>query len=211
MNDSDHPAYTETEVKFYVPDLAQIAARLSALGAVLVTPRVFEQNVRYENAAGTLSTNGIVLRLRQDNRVRLTYKEPLPGSLAPAEDVSHRFEAEVEVSDFAAIEVILGKLGYHPHLIYEKYRTTYMLESAEIVLDELPYGNFVEIEGDAAAIQRVMKALDLMAVRQSRANYVRLFEIIKRDLNLRFHDLTFANFEGITVPASAFEDDRATS
>jgi len=32
-------------------------------------------------------------------------------------------------------------------MMYEKYRTTFTIGSLEVVLDELPYGNFVEIEG----------------------------------------------------------------
>ncbi len=191
---------TETEVKLHYPDLAGMQTRLEAAGAELIVPRVFERNVRYENAEKTLSPRGIVLRLREDNHVRLTYKEG--GKLE--DGVVSRFEAEVEVSDFGVMQTILGKLGYAPYLIYEKYRTTYTLDGAEVVLDEMPYGNFIEIEGDKDTIERVMTRLGLQGARRYTQSYIVLFQIVKARLGLTCHDLTFANFEGVDVPESAF-------
>jgi adenylate cyclase class 2 len=119
------PSYTETEVKLYVPNLEHVKRVLERNGAKLVADRVFERNTRYENAKQTLGKNHIVLRLRQDIRARLTYKEP-PLELGDS-DIPSRFEAEVEVSDFDTMALILAKLGFFPHLVYEKYRTTYRL------------------------------------------------------------------------------------
>jgi len=42
---------------------------------------------------------------------------------------------------------VFEALGYAVYMMYEKYRTTFRLDNLEVVLDELPYGNFVEIEG----------------------------------------------------------------
>lgn len=196
--------FHETEVKLYMPDLDAIAHRLAALGADLTAPRVFERNVRYEDTASSLSDRGIVLRLRQDARAWLTYKEPLPALLQEAA-VSHRFEAEVEVSDFAAMEMILTRLGFHPFMVYEKYRTTYTLDEAEIVLDEMPYGNFIEVEGTSAAIDDILRRLGLQDAPRLLTNYLRLFRHIRDRLNLPFTDLTFDHFAGITVPASLFD------
>jgi adenylate cyclase class 2 len=193
-------AYTETEVKLYCPDLSMVARKLIGAGAKLVTPRVFERNTRYENANDTLSKEGIVVRLRQDYRVRLTYKGP--GQIA--DGIVQRYEAEVEVSDFDAMHAILRGLGYHPDMIYEKYRTTYELDETEIVLDEMPYGNFVEIEGDAAAIGRVIQTLGLSEFKRYDASYTGLFKTVKQNLGLKFRDLIFEHFDGVNVPESAF-------
>src|SRR5690349_8510496 len=133
---------TETEVKLYVPHLELVQIRLERIGAEMTAPRVYERNVRYENAEKSLTPNDIVLRLRHDTRTRLTYKE---GGTAENGIVS-RTELEVEVNDFSTMETIIGKLGYTQYMIYEKYRTTYEADGAEIVLDELPYGSFIEIE-----------------------------------------------------------------
>jgi adenylate cyclase class 2 len=192
--------HTETEVKLYVPDLEAVKGRLEAAGATLAASRIYERNVRYENVAHTLTASDIVLRLRQDSRVRLTYKE---AARAQGGIVS-RTEIEVEVGDFDAMQLILAKLGYTPYLVYEKYRTTYELDSAEVVLDEMPYGNFVEIEGEPAQIETIVARLELGSAWRSDASYMLLFERVKRRLGLTFNDLTFANFAGVTVPESAF-------
>ncbi|GIL13261.1 MAG: CYTH domain-containing protein [Chloroflexi bacterium] len=192
--------YTETEVKLYVPYLEAVQARLETIGAALVSPRVFERNVRYDNAERSLTPAGIVLRLRQDTRARLTYKAE--GEMQHG--IVSRFEAEVEVSDFEAMETILGRLGYTPYMVYEKYRTTYELDGAEIVLDEMPYGNFVEIEGDEDTIEKVINRLGLQQAARYDGSYAVLFERVRRALGLTFTDLTFANFKDVDVPESAF-------
>ena len=196
-----NPKYNETEIKLYAPDLATVQHRLDAAGAVLTAPRVYERNVRYDNRERTLTPHGMVVRLREDTRVRLTYKDD--GTVENG--VVSRFEAEVEVSDFAAMETILGKLGYTPYLTYEKYRTTYELHGAEIVLDEMPYGNFVEIEGDIEAIEQVMIVLELGSAKRYDGSYSTLFDRVRKKRGLRFTDLTFANFHGVTVTAEDFE------
>ncbi len=193
--------YNETEVKLYVPDLAAVQERLEAAGAKLSAPRVYERNVRYDNEERTMTPHGMVVRLREDTRVRLTYKDD--GSVV--DGITSRFEAEVEVSDFGAMETILGKLGYTPYLTYEKYRTTYELDGTEIVLDEMPYGNFVEIEGEIEAIKRLIDVLALGSAGRYDGSYSTLFERVRQKMGLTFTDLTFANFEGVTVTESAFE------
>jgi adenylate cyclase class 2 len=191
----------EIEVKVHVPDLDTVAARLAAVGAELESGRVFERNVRYENGEQSFSAQGVVLRLRQDYRVRLTYKDPgivKGGAL-------ERFEAEVTVDDFDTMDIILRRLGFQPYIVYEKYRTTYRLGEAEIVLDEMPFGNFIEVEGAPAVIDATLEALELQGRPRILASYLMLFAQVKIALNLFCHDLTFANFEGITVPPGVFD------
>lgn len=190
----------ETEVKLLVPDLEGVAARIRAAGGALTAPRVLERNWRYDTPDHTLTPAGIVLRLRQDTRARLTYKAPgvvIDGALA-------RLEAEVTVSDFEQMDLILRRLGFVPYVIYEKYRTTYRLGEAEIVLDELPYGPFVEIEAPAPVIAQTIAALGLAGYPRYTVSYMALFERVKAALGLEAHDLTFAAFAGITVPPEAF-------
>jgi adenylate cyclase class 2 len=187
---------TETEIKLYTPDHAEIEKRITAAGGLLTAPRVHERNIRYEDAQHTLTGRHIVLRLRQDTRARLTYKEDFADE---DQDGLSRYEAEVEVSDFATMDTILRKLGYRSYMIYEKYRTTYMLDDAEIVLDETPLGNFVEIEAEKSAIQRIVRQLDLSDAPRMSGSYGVLFERVKQRLRLPFADMTFENFEGINV------------
>jgi adenylate cyclase class 2 len=197
MND-----YHEIEIKLYTPDLTAIQRRLETVGARLTAPRVFERNIRYDTADKRLSERGVIVRLRHDTRTRLTYKE---GGTTLESGLFARFEAEVEVSNFDTMHVILEKLGFVPSMIYEKYRTTYELHGAEVVLDEMPYGNFVEIEGDEAIIPKAVAALELANAARYNAGYAALFEQVRRNLGLTFRDLTFENFSGIIVPENAFK------
>lgn len=193
--------YIESEVKLYVRDLAGIEQRLNQAGATLKAARVYERNVRYENAAHSLTEAGIVIRLRQDTRIRLTYKD----KKVVEDGVTKRFEAEVEVNDFDAMEMILGKMGYEPNVVYEKYRTTYLLDGAEVVLDEMPYGHFVEIEGDKDTIERVIDVLDLKSAKRYHESYLELAARVQNKLGLQAADLTFANYARVHVDETDFD------
>jgi len=152
----------ETEAKFYVSDLDGIKARLQSLEARLIQPRVLETNIRFDLPDDGLRSVGQVLRLRQDTEARLTYKT---GS-TNQQGVLSRKEIEFVVDDFEKAKRFLEALGYQKLFYYEKYRTTYELQISEslrdlgnlvhVMLDELPYGNFVEIEGERIESIRIV-------------------------------------------------------
>ena len=191
----------EIETKFYVRDLKKIETRLQALGAQLVQPRQFEQNLRFDLPDGSLRKTYRVLRLRQDEKAVLTYKGP--GSNA-VDGIRAREEWEVIVSDFATTQKILESLGYDIQFIYEKYRTTYTLKNSHVMLDEMPFGLFVEIEGEKQSdVLTLAEHLNLDKNGAIPDSYQVLFERVKDALGLSFRDLTFDNFTGIDVPDSA--------
>ncbi len=192
----------ENEVKISVDDLQKVAEKLRAHNATLTGERVFERNVRYEDATESLTPAGRVLRLRQDTRARLTYKAPGSGN---QNGVLSRTELEVTVSDFQTTDLLLKALDYHPSWEYEKYRTTYQLNVCEVVLDEMPFGNFVEVEGEQEAIENVLTMLDLANAPRIGASYSDLFFRIKERMKLNFRDLTFENFKSVTVPREMFQ------
>lgn len=196
--------YLETEVKVYLDDMENVAARLVAAGATTQVPRVMECNIRYDNAERTLMPNGIVVRLRRDYRTLLTYKEPAAEEQQD-ELALARFEVDVEVDDFDRMQIILEKLGYTPAMVYEKQRTTYRLHDAEVVLDEMPYGDFMEIEGKPEDIRWVIERIALEDAPRFKCSYVELFDRVRHHLGMDVRDLTFDNFAGVDVPLSAFD------
>jgi len=186
----------EIEAKFYVRDLKKIGTCLQDLEARLIQPRVLEMNIRFDLPDGGLRSEERVLRLRQDTETRLTYK----GAGKNEQGVVNRTEIEFTVEDFNKAKNFLEALGYQKLLQYNKYRTTYELEHCHIMLDELPYGNFVEIEGEnIAAIHSMANKLELDMQAAVSASYSALFEKVRRTLGLTFTDLTFANFKKIKV------------
>ncbi len=161
----------------------------------LIQPRTFEVNLRFDTSNGDLTREGRVLRLRKDDRARLTYKDnsqQIEGALS-------RREIEFVVNDFDSAKQFIEALGYEVVFIYEKYRTTFEYKGAHIMLDELPYGNFVEIEGELEMLQPIAEELHLGWDKAIPASYHALFERLCRSRRLTFRDLTFENFKEIKV------------
>lgn len=194
------PRSLEVEVKFLVADLAAVRARVQA-GGVLAAPRVYERNVRFDTQDETLLGRQELLRLRQDSRARLTFKGLAAEDTASEAKV--REEIELEIADFDRMATILERLGFQPVQRYEKYRETYQLGDVEVVLDETPFGDFVELEGQyEAALKAAAAALGLDWSRRVLANYLALMELARRTFDLPFSDLTFANFTARPVDMS---------
>lgn len=192
MNQPDQ----EIEVKFYLLRLAALEKRIRAAGGVLAQARVHEVNLRFDLPDGSLTADRRVLRLRQDVSSVLTYK----GPSAAGQVVNVRQEIETDVSDFAAARRILEALGYQVAVMYEKWRTTYQLENLEIVLDELPYGDFCEIEGpDAESIRSTAGLLKLNWDKRITDSYLGMFGRLKANLGLTAEHLDFASFAGLKI------------
>lgn len=190
----------ELEVKFYLKTLTGLENRLKALDARLVQPRVYEENLRYDTPDMQLTRSLRVLRLRRDNQSILTYK----GPGLEIDGVRQRQELEFTVGDFEMAKALLAALGYQVNVIYEKYRAIYDLGPVHITLDEMPYGFFAEIEGpDGKIIQETARRLNLNWETRIIDSYMVMFGRVKTSLGLAFRDLTFGNFKGLDVPASA--------
>lgn len=190
----------EQEVKFFLGNRPGLEDRLQKLGAQLKNPRTFESNLRFDTADGSLTRARQVLRLRKDERVRLTYKGPAEGG----QQVSVRPEIEFEVSSYDNARAFLEALGYQVSVRYDKFRTTYDLGRVEVVLDELPFADFAEIEGpDTAAIQKAATALGLNWETRSIESYLGLFLRLRASAGLTAENLTFEEV-GQKYPAAAF-------
>jgi len=190
------PQKIEKEAKFYIRELEKARHDVLALGAVCTQPVTFESNLRFDTPEKTLTASLQVLRLRQDTRARLTYKGPADAGSS----ISARPEYEVEISDLETGRRILESLGYQVLAIYEKYRSSYQIGDVEISLDSMPFGDFIEIEGpNEATIQLIANKLGLTWENRSPSSYMRLFEMVRKSLELSFRDLTFENFNSIQV------------
>jgi adenylate cyclase class 2 len=185
----------EVEVKFQVMDIGGLRRQIAASGAVC-RGRVFETNLRLDNADGILSGGAALLRLRQDNRTTLTFKSKPP--VADAEFKVHN-EYEVEVNDFEMMKRILKKIGFTPQQTYEKWRETFILDGTCLCIDSMPFGDFLEIEGSPTGIKNVASRLGLVWQQRILMNYLQIFGIIKEHFNLPFRDVTFENFATVSL------------
>ena len=165
---------TEIEKKYRVTEdeAARLRLALRELGA-RDEGEVFEVNTLY---AGTgLDTDRCALRLRQEGArcAVLTFKE---RPEAEPDAVKRRREIETEVADADAVNALFEALGYRASLVYEKRRATYQLGGAEVVLDELPFGWFVEIEGEEIDILDAERRLELTTAEHVHETYPELTE-----------------------------------
>jgi adenylate cyclase class 2 len=182
----------EIEAKFFLPELLTIRDHLLSSGATSSSERVFEQNWRFDTADRKFEKSGEVLRVRVDTSNFLTYKRP-------TDTPEDRVEIDLEVVDGENATNILLALGYEVVSMYEKYREIFVFQESFVFLDELPFGNFVEVEGDSIeTIQRTSTELGLIWEKRVPKNYLQIFFELVENLSLTFTDATFANFESIS-------------
>jgi adenylate cyclase class 2 len=195
----------EIEIKLAIRDgkgLARALKRLGAKPANPKAPRMHEMNLIFDTPDGGLAKHGQLLRIRTETpapvkkggrsrvagRTLLTFKSP-PEELAIG-DVGNRGdgrykvreEIETELRDGGTVQRIFEGLGLRGWFRYEKYRTTYVLPAKHawakgllIELDETPIGTFVELEGEAGAIDRAAKELGYSTRDYVLKNYLVLY------------------------------------
>ena len=196
---------TEIEIKLAIRDGKALARALKRMGAKPENPkapRMHEMNLIFDTPDGGLAKHGQLLRIRTETpapmkksgrskiagRTLLTFKSP-PESLAIGDvgtggDRRHkvREEIETELTDGATVQRIFEGLGLRGWFRYEKYRTTYVLPGKHawakgllIEMDETPIGTYVELEGQAAAIDRAAKELGYSTRDYVLKNYLVLY------------------------------------
>ena len=179
----------EVEVKLPCDELS----RLTEAGLTLerTKARHFEDNWVFKLPDGKLR-KGQYLRVRHtgngDGAGRrhagvLTYKGKSRRTNADAKGKYKgkkvREEVETTVGQPAKTVKILKRLGFQRSFRYQKFRTCYTvrLEDGRSILatfDESPIGNYIELEGDAAAIELVASQLGYPASAFISESYVEM-------------------------------------
>ena len=145
--------------------LAAVEAKLNDSDAEYLGVRD-EENIIY--TSDHLRSEGSILRVRlMDGKATLTYKK----RLASVSDAKEQLEYETEAADGKSLIDIVQATGFRPSLIYEKKRRTWKFPRAEVVLDELPFGDFMEIEGPITAIAELEMLLEVENVEPEPRTY----------------------------------------
>ena len=186
----------EIEVKFLLKDYSALMQKISDLQLACSQERIHEFNLRYDLPDGSLVAKKQVLRLRKDTQARLTFKGP--GIME--QDVLTRKEIEVEVSDFDATNRLLEALGYQVIMMYEKFRSNYLMDKLVLSVDETPLGLFIELEGESPAqVRRAADALGVDWDARINLSYSALLNIFNQSTGHTFRDLSYAAFQDIKV------------
>lgn len=158
----------EKKYKLDKKTLVAIIGKLNDLNAEFVGD-YFEEN--FLHRGGGLDEKSATLRLRKTgSRTTLTYKQ----KVRTEGGIKHKIEYETDVTNCEETENLLKMLGFRISVIYEKHRKKWRFGDVEVVLDELPFGTYMEIEGPAKAIIRAEKALEAGDLEAEMRGYPRL-------------------------------------
>ena len=185
----------EIEVKFHLPQVAPIRQGIISLGG-RSKGRLFESNCRFDTPGQDLKRRASLLRLRRDSGSTLTYKAALQTA---DNEFKARRELEVEVSDFETMHRIIEALGFKRAQVYEKYRESFQLGDSTLCVDNMPFGDFLEIEGSRAEIRQLAQRLGLEWPRRILTNYIGIHNLLRKGEGLAFDDITFENYHNVVI------------
>ena len=159
----------ECELKFLDADLEGLSRRLAdADGAC--AGRYLESNLVFDYPDRSLKAAGILLRLRdKQGRAVLTVKRPPEEEGPSALKVFEEIESEVE--EFDTVRKALEIVGFRVAFAYEKVREKWTYGGCVVCLDRLPFGDFVEIEGEEPSVMRCAQDLGLAGNPTSKETY----------------------------------------
>jgi adenylate cyclase, class 2 len=197
----------EVEIKLRIVDMAALLKKIRRLGAVS-HGRVLEENILYDTPDSDFRRRGRLLRLRIETaapdvsqtsltraydgrrqRAILTSKAPVAvsGTLRYKE----KLETETSVADIQSWKQAVKALGLHEGFRYEKYRTSFHLDSTHLDLDETPVGIFLEIEGSPRSIDRIARRLGFLARDYMRYTYWDLYAADCRRRGRKIENMLF--------------------
>ena len=178
----------ETEIKFRVDRVRDLARKLLAAGFRKQTARTHEMNTLYDLPGEVLRKRKELLRLRQYGKEwKLTHKSG--GKVGRH---SSRRELETSVGDGKKMDAILRALGYSPSFRYEKFRAEWTDGKGQVVVDETPIGNFGEIEGSPRWIDATATKLGVARNEYIMKNYATLFREWAHLTANKAEEMTFA-------------------
>ena len=178
----------EIEIKFRVPDLSALIARLQALGLKELTPRTHEMNILFDLPGRPLRAKGDLLRLRKYGETWLLTHKASTDDSGPHKI---RVETETRVADGEKMQAILTALQFQPVFRYEKFRAEWQADLGHVVIDETPIGNFAEIEGPPDWIDKIARDLGVTPDHYITETYAALFFAWKRETGSSAEEMTF--------------------
>ena len=178
------PIEIEKKYRLTAAERTRVVQTLKASPAVFVSED-FEENALYSGDG--LDPRNSVLRIR---RTRLGAFITFKSGLETKSEIKHRLEEESAIENADAVGNILEAIGFKQNLVYEKRRLTWKLDSVEVVIDELPFGDFMEIEGPIEGILRAERTLGIQDLVVEHSSYPQL----TKAHGLQIEDRTEARF-----------------
>lgn len=135
---------TEFEAKFENVDKRQIRKRLKALGAKLVSKQFLQTRTAFSLPQGNEISGGWIRVRKEAERVTLSLK------VINGEKICDQKETVLTVDSYDEAAKLLTMIGCRPKGMQENLREFWVLNGAEIYIDEWPFLNpFVEVEAQS--------------------------------------------------------------
>ncbi len=187
--------HTEIEIKLEVHDPTALKRRLRQLGFRVVKARHFESNALFDFRRSHIRKSRCLLRLRAaQGQGVVTFK----GAPIRAGRYKVRPEIETPVADGDRMRQIFEHLGLRESFRYEKYRTILAPAvpagsklKAELVYDETPIGDYIELEGPKRWIDRVAKQLGYNRIDYISRSYAALYLSKCRERRIKPGNMVF--------------------
>jgi len=194
--------YIEKEIKVEVKNPKEFISLLDQKNIKKINEG-FQRTTRMDTPNLDLEKRGMFLRVRTGGKNIVTLKKKIKSD----REIFERQELETEVKDTDLLADIFANLGFAKRFIMEKYRVDYEYKGTKISLDELPFGVFVEIEGEPENIKDVAGELNLDLSNKIIATYWDLFEDYKKKVNQKGENIVFpSNYNFILSTSEAGRD-----
>lgn len=162
----------EAKIGLHPGELELVRGRLRTCGAEQGSLDE-EENLLFDSLDGHLRRSGQGLRLRSfagRTGTLFTYK----GKVERNARFKSREEIEVMAEDGVRLRQILEHLGFRATTRYLKQREHWNLDATAVALDRLSFGDYIEVEGEPAAIDATLAQLGLQGRPHIRASYAAL-------------------------------------
>ena len=165
----------EYEAKFININKNEIRNRFKNAGAELVRPEYLQRRVPF-NLPGENPDKHIWLRVRDEgDKVTLSLKE------IKGDKIQDQKESQIVVSDFEKTCEMLKSIGCAEKSYQESKRELWILEDAEITIDEWPFCEpYIEIEGKSE--EKVKEISEKLGFNYSQA----IFGSVGKVLSLKY-------------------------
>lgn len=178
----------EIEIKFKIQNPDELRKKIAIDGKLM--GKAFERTVRFDTKDKSLEKEGKFIRVRSGFSNTITFKRKIENK-----EFREREELELEISDLDKMRKIIQNLGFDKELIMEKYREKWNFRNVEIVIDTLPMGTFIEIEGEEENIRKAAQFLGLDFKDKILETYWEIWDEFRKEKNIQSESITFDMIE----------------
>ena len=175
----------EIEIKFKI-DNPNLIRKILKREKMHFIGKAFEKTFRFDTTDKNLEQRGQFLRVRTGFKNVITFKRKIENK-----KFKEREEIELEISNPEKMMMILENLGFTKILIMEKYREKWRSDDIEIVIDRLPMGMFIEIEGEEKVIKEMVKTLGFDFKDRITGTYWDLWREFSKKENIKDENIIF--------------------